>query len=78
MSEVVQWMAEFSGAPRPFRVPAWLPRLVAPFMARTLAMQLSLSNQAARADLGWHPQYPTVRDGLAQMGLKTVADAAPP
>jgi nucleoside-diphosphate-sugar epimerase len=70
MSEVVESIAEFSGSRRPFRVPAWLLRLVSPYMARMMSMQLSVSNQAAKAELGWRPRYPTVRDGLAQMFAK--------
>jgi nucleoside-diphosphate-sugar epimerase len=65
-SETVQWMAEMAGAPRPFSVPAWLPRLVTPYMARLLTVQLSLSNAKARADLAWRPMFPSYREGLGQ------------
>jgi nucleoside-diphosphate-sugar epimerase len=37
-----------------------------PYMARVLAVRLSLSNAKARAMLGWRPRYPTMREGLAQ------------
>ena len=67
MTEIVHVMAEFTGAPRPFTVPAWLPRLLAPYMARVTSMRLRLSNQKARSELGWRPAFPTWRDGLAQM-----------
>jgi nucleoside-diphosphate-sugar epimerase len=36
-------------------------------MARMLSIQLPLSNQAAKAELGWRPKYPTLRDGMSQM-----------
>jgi 2-alkyl-3-oxoalkanoate reductase len=65
-SEIVRALAEAAGAPRPIAVPSWLPRLVAPYMARMISLQLPLSNQKARADLGWRPSFPTIREGLAQ------------
>jgi len=46
-------------------VPAWLPRLFAPYMARLLSLRMRLSNEDARAELGWRPKYSTLRDGLA-------------
>jgi nucleoside-diphosphate-sugar epimerase len=65
-SEIVEQLAAAADAPRPFAVPAWLPRLVMPYMARLLALRLPLSNEKARAELGWRPAYPTIREGLAQ------------
>jgi nucleoside-diphosphate-sugar epimerase len=65
-SEMVEELAVVSGAPRPFTVPAWLPRLVMPYMARLLTMRLVLSNARARADLGWRPMFPSYREGLRQ------------
>jgi nucleoside-diphosphate-sugar epimerase len=67
MTEMVRAMAEQAGAPPPFAVPAWLPRLLAPYMALMTSMRLPLSNERARAELGWSPAFPTSRDGLAQM-----------
>jgi len=64
LSEIVATIAEYTGASAPWRVPAWVPRLVAPYMARLLSMRLSLSNAKAKADLGWRPKYPTLREGL--------------
>ena len=65
-SEMVAAMAEIAGAPRPFRVPAWLPRLLAPYAAQLLTMRLPLSNAAARRDLAWAPMFPSYREGLRQ------------
>jgi nucleoside-diphosphate-sugar epimerase len=45
----------------------WLPRLVAPYMARIMALRLPLSNAAAKRELGWRPMYPTMQDGLRAM-----------
>jgi 2-alkyl-3-oxoalkanoate reductase len=65
-SEMVQVMAEIAHAPRPFTVPRWLPRLVAPYMARLLALRMPLSNAEAKRDLGWSPRFPSYREGLRQ------------
>lgn len=40
---------------------------VAPYMARMSSIRLSLSNARAKADLGWRPVYPTMRDGVSRM-----------
>ena len=65
-SEIVRAVADAAGAPKPIAVPSWLPRLVAPYMARMIALRLPLSNAKARAELGWHPLFPTIRQGLPQ------------
>ena len=65
-SEIVRALAEAAGAPRPFAIPAWLARLVAPYMARMIALRLPLSNANARAAMGWRPAFPTIREGLRQ------------
>lgn len=67
MSDVARALAEYTGSPAPMKVPGWLPRLVAPFMARMMRIQMPLSNAKAKAELGWRPKYPTVREGLARM-----------
>jgi nucleoside-diphosphate-sugar epimerase len=67
MTEIVETIAQFTGSAPPLKVPAWLPRLVAPYMSRVASIRLPLSNQAAKTELGWRPRYPTMRDGLAEM-----------
>lgn len=67
LTEIVETIAQYTGSARPRKVPAWLPRLVAPYMARMTAVRMPLSNARAKAELGWHPMYSTMRDGLAQM-----------
>ena len=67
MKEIVEVLAEYTGSRAPFRVPAWLPRLIAPYMARLASLQMPLSNARAKAELGWRPKYSTMRDGLARM-----------
>jgi nucleoside-diphosphate-sugar epimerase len=66
-SDMVRELASAVGAPPPFTVPAWLPRLVMPYMARLIAVRLPLSNAKAETELGWRPRYPTIHEGLARM-----------
>lgn len=67
MTAIVQMLAHYTGSPAPFRVPGWLPRIVAPYMARMTSLRMPLSNARAKAELGWRPKYPTMSDGLAEM-----------
>jgi nucleoside-diphosphate-sugar epimerase len=66
-SELVETLAAYTGSPAPYRVPAWLPKLLSPYMARMTAVRLPLSNAWAKADLGWTPAYPTIREGLSAL-----------
>ena len=66
-SEIIGTLADYSGSPAPFRVPAWLPRLVSPYQARMTSMRLPLSNAKAKAELGWRLKYPTIHEGFAKM-----------
>jgi 2-alkyl-3-oxoalkanoate reductase len=66
-SEVATIAAELMNAPRPRAVPLWLPKLLMPYMTRVLSVRMPLSNAKARAELGWRPAFPTVRDGLSHM-----------
>ena len=54
-SEIVRAVANAAGAPRPIAVPSWLPRLVAPYMAKMIALRLPLSNQNARVEMRLAP-----------------------
>ncbi|HMF95209.1 MAG TPA: hypothetical protein VKE96_12975, partial [Vicinamibacterales bacterium] len=65
-SDIVGALAKASGAPDPIAIPAWIPRLVMPYMARMIAMRVPLSNAKAKAELGWRPAYATIDEGLAQ------------
>ena len=67
LSEMVQTLAAYSGAHPPLTVPAWLLRLLSPYIARMLAPRPAISNAAAKAVLGWRPAYPSLGDGLARM-----------
>lgn len=67
ITEIVEMMARCAAAPPPLRVPNWLPRLVAPYMARIMSVRMPLSNARAKAELGWRPRYPSMKDGLSRM-----------
>jgi len=67
LAEIAETIAEYTGSKRPHKVPAWLPRLLAPYMARMTSVRLPLSNARAKSELGWRPAYPTMREGLARM-----------
>jgi len=67
LTEIVETIAELTGSAPPMRVPGWLPRLIAPYMARLTSIRVPLSNERARVELGWRPKYSTMRDGLAEM-----------
>jgi nucleoside-diphosphate-sugar epimerase len=69
-AEIVETIAEYTGSPAPRRVPAWIPRLLAPYMARLISMRMPLSNANAKAELGWRPRYPTLREGLAPIARR--------
>jgi nucleoside-diphosphate-sugar epimerase len=66
--EVYVAMAEAFGAPPPRRLPRWVFRLVAPYVASfAVDTSMRVANAKARAELGWRPAYPTYRDGIAAM-----------
>jgi 2-alkyl-3-oxoalkanoate reductase len=65
-SMMVEELAAIAGLPRPVRVPERLLRILMPFMARQLSIQLQLSNAKARAELDWRPKFPSYREGLRQ------------
>jgi nucleoside-diphosphate-sugar epimerase len=67
LTEIADALAKYTGAAAPLRVPAWIPRLVAPYMTRLMSMRMPLSNTRAKAELGWQPKYSTMQEGLADM-----------
>jgi nucleoside-diphosphate-sugar epimerase len=53
------------GVGRPRAIPAWLVRLAAgDGPARAVLRSARTSNARLRAELGWEPRYPTVRQGV--------------
>lgn len=58
--------AELLGAKRPWRVPAWLARLlVGPYPVALATQVRGASNAKARRELGWTPRLPSWREGFA-------------
>lgn len=58
-------MADTFGAPEPRRLPAWLIRAAAPYVAAmVLDTSMRVSNAKAKSELGWHPLYPSRAEGL--------------
>lgn len=65
---VAQWLpalAEALGAPRPLRVPAWIARpLAGDYGVATMTKAQGASNELAKRELGWQPQYASWRQGF--------------
>jgi nucleoside-diphosphate-sugar epimerase len=65
-----EWLPEYAeilGAKRPFRVPAFLARLLAGSFASMTATGLrGASNAKAKRELGWEPVHSSWRDGFRQ------------
>ncbi|HSZ37120.1 MAG TPA: NAD(P)-dependent oxidoreductase [Acidimicrobiales bacterium] len=65
-SEALTFMAELLHVKPPRHVPESLVRIGAgAFLAYLLCEQPAVSNERARAELGWSPRYPDWHDGLA-------------
>lgn len=65
MREWVPAFCEAVGAKKPFRVPAWIARIVAGPAAVASATQLrGADNAKAKAELGWQPSRPSWRQGF--------------
>ena len=66
--EVITTMAQEFGAPSPRRLPHWLLRLMAPYIARVAAdTSMRVSNQKARRELGWQPRFRNYHEGIGAM-----------
>lgn len=66
-------MAAAFGAPPPRRLPGWVLRLAAPYVASfVVGTSMRVANDKAKAELGWRPAYATYRAGIEAM----VADPA--
>ena len=70
--EVFTAMARAFGVPRPRRLPRWLFRLAAPYVASfVVGTSMRVSNAKATAELGWRPLYPNYRVGVHAMAAVT-------
>jgi len=67
-AQVAEWLpylAEVAGAKPPRRVPGWLGRLLAgEFVVAQMTTSRGSSNEKARKELGWKPQYASWREGF--------------
>jgi nucleoside-diphosphate-sugar epimerase len=75
--EVFTAMAAGFGAPAPRRVPRWLLRVFAPYIASVAAgTSMRVSNAKARRELGWQPRFRTYHEGIAAMVSGASEDTA--
>jgi nucleoside-diphosphate-sugar epimerase len=66
--EVFTAMAKAFGAPPPRRLPGFVLRLLAPYVASfVVGTSMQVSNAMAKAELGWHPAFPTYHEGIQAM-----------
>ena len=67
-ARVSEWLPAFSaalGAPKPLRAPALLARLAAgSYGVTVMTSAQGASNELAKAELGWAPEYPSWREGF--------------
>ena len=65
VAEWLPYLAEVAGAKPPWRVPAWLGRLLAgEFVVAQMTTSRGSSNEKARKELGWEPRYASWREGF--------------
>ncbi|HEY5925882.1 MAG TPA: NAD(P)-dependent oxidoreductase, partial [Kofleriaceae bacterium] len=58
-------LARQAGARPPRSLPAWLFKLAAGRLAPALLAPTQITSDKIKAALGWSPQYPTIREGVA-------------
>ena len=66
-TEMVEAIAECTGSAAPIRIPAWMLRLGAPYVAQMMLRRVPASNAGARAALAWRPKYATTHERLVHM-----------
>lgn len=67
VSQWLPYLAECAGAKPPWRVPAWLARLLAGEMVVGMMTEgRGFSNAKAKRELGWEPNYPSWRQGFKE------------
>ena len=77
--EVFTAMARAVGAPPPRRLPGWMLRIAAPYVASmVVGTSMQVSNAKAKTELGWHPVFPTYREGVQAMVARAPAGADTP
>jgi len=67
VSEWLPYLAQVVGAKPPLRVPGWLARPMAGAVAvRWMTEARGSSNEKAKRELGWRPQWPSWRQGFRE------------
>ena len=74
-SDLITATAVALDAPPPLRMPPWLLN-AAPYAKAVLTGGLRVSNEKAKRELGWMPQMPTYRDGIADLDRRYEREAA--
>ena len=70
-------LAAMLGARPPFHVPAWLARIAAgEHLVVMMTESRAGSNAKAKRELGWHPRYPSWRQGFAEIAQREARLAA--
>jgi nucleoside-diphosphate-sugar epimerase len=65
VAEWLPYLATAAGAKPPLRIPAWLGRMLAgEFVVAQMTTSRGSSNEKARKELGWVPQYASWREGF--------------
>lgn len=67
MNDLITYAAEVLKAKKPFSIPVWLLRLLAPYTAAMLNARVAVSNEKAKRELGWQPKCPDYRQALRQI-----------
>ena len=75
-AQVREWLpalANMLGAARPFRLPAWIARIVAgEHLVLMMTQARAGSNAKARAELGWMPAHSSWREGFSEIARQPV------
>lgn len=67
MNDFFIYATDVMGVKCPFSIPLRLFRWIMPYPAAVLSTRLLVSNQKAKHDLQWQPQFPSYREGLEQI-----------
>jgi nucleoside-diphosphate-sugar epimerase len=67
VTEFISALAQAAGAPRPFALPRFVVKLLAPMLVEYMTTKLPLSNADAKRELGFAPRYATYRLGLGAL-----------
>jgi 2-alkyl-3-oxoalkanoate reductase len=68
VGEFFRYFAEMQGAKPPMRIPVWLARIMAGSFSTDFATSSTITSASKfKAATGWQPQFPSYREGLAQV-----------